>query len=191
MYGNRSPEDPRRIIRNYIAIKDALPLTAETLPRMDHESHQDTKKFHDDQIEKLQRDYQRIQDRIDAMYLDKLDKLIDAPFFQLRAAEWRNDQSRITTEIEAHRTANKHYVDEGVKLLDLANRAYLLFDRQPPREKRKLLDFVLSNCSWKNGELMAHYREPFDLLAGAVIADHAMIAAAHQEVAKNENWLLG
>ena len=158
---------------------------------MDHESHQDTKKFHDDQIEKLQRDYQRIQDRIDAMYLDKLDKLIDAPFFQLRAAEWRNDQSRITTEIEAHRTANKHYIDEGVKLLDLANRAYLLFGRQPPREKRKLLDFVLSNCSWKNGELMAHYREPFDLLAGAVIADHAMIAAAHQEVAKNENWLLG
>ena len=55
-----------------------------------------------------------------------------------------------------HRSANRHYIDEGAKLLDLARRAHELFKKQPAREKRKLLDFVLSNCQRKNGELMAN-----------------------------------
>jgi hypothetical protein len=45
------------------------------------ESHRDQKQFQDEQIAKLQRDHRRIQDRIDAMYLDKLDGRIDATFF--------------------------------------------------------------------------------------------------------------
>lgn len=35
---------------------------------------------------------------------------------------------------------------------------------KPVKEKRKLVDFVLSNSIWKNGELLAEYRQPFDVL---------------------------
>ena len=31
--------------------------------------------------------------------------------------------------------------------------------------KRKLLRFVLSGCTWKNGQLGFEYRKPFDLIA--------------------------
>jgi len=40
-----------------------------------------------------------------------------------------------------------------------------LFERQEPRQKRRLLNFLLSNCSWADGELIATFRQPFDLLA--------------------------
>jgi hypothetical protein len=33
------------------------------------------------------------------------------------------------------------------------------------KEKRKLIDFVCSNSTWKDGRLIPKYRNPFDLLA--------------------------
>jgi|SRR5215831_10209656 len=41
-----------------------------------------------------------------------------------------------------------------------------LFESQPRKAKRKLLDFVLSNCRWKQGRLDADYRQPFDCVCG-------------------------
>jgi site-specific DNA recombinase len=53
----------------------------------------------------------------------------------------------------------------GIALDDLARNAQRLFAMQEPREKRRLLNFVLSNCTWEDGEVVATFREPFDLLA--------------------------
>ncbi len=52
-------------------------------------------------------------------------------------------------------------------MLELACRAADLFEKQEPREKRRLLDFVLSNSTWVNGVLTPVFRQPFDLLADA------------------------
>jgi len=52
-----------------------------------------------------------------------------------------------------------------VKLRELADRAAELFERQPPAEKRKLIDFMVSGCRWMGGELVPEYRKPFDTLA--------------------------
>ena len=53
----------------------------------------------------------------------------------------------------------------GIALLELAGRAVELFAKQPAGEKRLLLDFVLSNCTWANGELTPAFRQPFDMIA--------------------------
>jgi len=103
--------------------------------------------------------------------------------------EWRNEQARIRKEIETHRVASQVYLDEGIKLLELAQRAHELFENQPPKEKRKLLDFVLSNCTWKAGELTAYYRQPFDILAAAVASERAVTAQAGASRPESGNWL--
>ena len=76
-----------------------------------------------------------------------------------------------------------------INLLGLARRAHELFENQPANEKRKLLDFVLSNSIWKNGELVAEYRQPFDVLAFAVASDPPTRSAELKDVVENENWL--
>ena len=63
------------------------------------------------------------------------------------------------------RSPNQSYLQEGVAILELANRAAELFEKQSASEKRRLLDFVLSNSSWGNGELTVEFRQPFDLIA--------------------------
>jgi hypothetical protein len=62
------------------------------------------------------------------------------------------------------------YLDEGIRLLELAQKAGSLFRNQSPAEKRQLLGFVLLNCTWKDRQLAAECRQPFDLLAKNVIA---------------------
>jgi site-specific DNA recombinase len=60
---------------------------------------------------------------------------------------------------------------------------------QKPREKRRLLNFVLSNCTWGDGEVVATFRPPFDLLAEttAIAASHG--AENMAKSAKSEIWL--
>jgi site-specific DNA recombinase len=53
-------------------------------------------------------------------------------------------------------------MDEGVQLLELARNAQRLLAKQEPREKRRLLNFLLSNCTWEDGEVVATFRQPFD-----------------------------
>ena len=80
-------------------------------------------------------------------------------------------------DAEMHRSANRVYIDEGIKLLALAQQAHRLFESQPAIEKCKLLDFMLSNCRWRGGRLEADYRQPFDLLAVTAAEDREAWAA--------------
>ncbi len=80
-------------------------------------------------------------------------------------------------------------MDEGVQILELASNAQKLFESQEPRQKRRLLNFLLSNCSSKDGDVVATFRQPFDLLAEttATAANHK--AAATAVLARTEIWL--
>lgn len=129
------------------------------------ESHRDEKNYHDEVITSLQKQYQKLQDRIDAMYVDKLDSRISQEFFDRKSEEWRAEQADILRKIESHQNANRSYIDEGVKILELAQKAVILYEKQAMMEKRRLINFVFSNSTWTNGKLIPNYRKPFDLLA--------------------------
>jgi hypothetical protein len=124
----------------------------------------DERKAHEDAIARLQREHQRVQDRIEAMYVDKLDGRIDGDFFDRKAAQFRAEQVRIINDIDVHRTALQGYIDQSERLRELAARAAELFEKQPASEKRKVLDFVVSGCQWKGGELEPVFREPFGMM---------------------------
>jgi site-specific DNA recombinase len=65
---------------------------------------------------------------------------------------------------------------DSVRILELANKAYFLYLKQPPAEKAKLLRIVLSNCKVDAVSVYPTYRKPFDLIFQRV---------------KNEEWLPG
>ncbi len=59
-----------------------------------HQSHADERREHEAAIERLRGEYDRLQNRIHAAYVDKLDGNIDAAFFEKLSAEWRTEQDR-------------------------------------------------------------------------------------------------
>jgi site-specific DNA recombinase len=121
-------------------------------------SHADERREHEAAIRRLHAEHQRLGGRINAMYLDKFDGRVDGAFFDKMSAEWRAKQTRCLRGIERHESAEQGYMDDGVQILELARDAQALFERQEPREKRRLLNFVLSNCAWEGGEVVAKFR---------------------------------
>jgi DNA invertase Pin-like site-specific DNA recombinase len=154
-----------------------------------HASHADERREHEEAIRRHQAEYKRLDERIHAMYVDKLDGLVDTAFYDRMSNQWREEQNRCQREIERHQNADKSYKDEGVALLDLARNAQRLFASQEPREKRRLLNFVLSNCTWEDGEVVATFRQPFDLLAETAMSAARDAAGETAKTAKTEIWL--
>lgn len=154
-----------------------------------HASHADERREHEEAIRRHQAEYKRLDERIHAMYVDKLDGLVDAAFFERMSNQWREEQNRCLREIERLQAADRCYMDEGVQLLELARNAQRLFAKQEPREKRRLLNFLLSNCTWEDGKVVATFRQPFDLLAETVVTAARAEVNETTKTAKTEIWL--
>jgi site-specific DNA recombinase len=152
-------------------------------------SHADERREHEEAIKRLRAEYDRLQKRIHAMYVDKLDGNVDGDFFDRMSVEWRAEQDRCLREIERHQTADQSYLEEGVRILELARNAQRVFEKQESREKRRLLNFVVSNCSWKGGELTAALRQPFDLLAETSAIAAQATRDTGRDLTKSEIWL--
>ena len=129
------------------------------------ESHRDESAYHDEQVTRLQAEVKKIQARVDAAYEDRLDGAISDEYWERRSREWHSRQFELQAAIERHQKAGEHYLDSGVKILRLAERAYSLWLLQPQDEKRKLLDILLLNCTFDGERLWGTYAKPFCWLA--------------------------
>ena len=65
-----------------------------------HASHAEERRELEEAIRRLEAECKRLDDRIHAMYADKLDGLIDAAFFQKMSNQWREEQGRCRRHIE-------------------------------------------------------------------------------------------
>ena len=79
---------------------------SEWIVRALRESCSDEKREHNEAIARLQAEWDRLQKRIDAMYVDKLDGRIEEGFHTRTRAQWRDEQERCERDIERHRAAD-------------------------------------------------------------------------------------
>ena len=132
---------------------------SQTVERQDHKAA----------MIRLRSEIDRLSSRLEAVYIDKLDGAVTDEFYRRVSAQWRDELDRCQRDMTRQLEAGNAYMDEGVALLTLARKAYSLFDSACAIEKRRLLNFVLSNCIWQHGELRAEYRQPFDMLIGMFV----------------------
>jgi site-specific DNA recombinase len=156
-----------------------------------HDSHAEERREHEEAIKRLRAEYERLQNRIHAAYVDKLDGAIEPAFFEKISMEWRGEQDRCLRDIERHQGADRSYLEDGVRLIELAQNAQRLFEKQDSREKRRLLNFLVSNSSWQDGELTATLRQPFDLIAETMAIEAKRKAAGDISNDLSVNWLPG
>jgi hypothetical protein len=67
------------------------------------------------------------------------------------------ERLRLQRESARHGSAERPCMDEGLQFLDLARNAQRLFERQEPRQRHRLLKFLLSNRCWADGEMTATF----------------------------------
>jgi hypothetical protein len=80
-------------------------------------------------------------------------------------------------------------MDAGIRLLELTRNIHRLFEKQQAAEKRRLLDFVVSNSVWKEGRIVPAWRQPFDMIALANESAQVGTGCELTETGLNQNWL--
>ena len=125
------------------------------------------------QRERLQQRLASVRNRLDKAYVDKLEGKISDEFWSRKAEEWQIEEQQIKMAIQGLQQIGPDRILDGVRILELANKAYFLYLKQSPTEKAKLLKMVLSNCSIDAVSIHPTYRKPFDLIFAR---------------AKNEEW---
>src|SRR2546423_7145344 len=73
-------------------------------------SHAEEKREHEAAIGRLRAEYDRLQSRMHAMYVGKLDGKVDGAFFDRMSAEWRAERDRCLRETERHQAADQSYL---------------------------------------------------------------------------------
>ena len=116
------------------------------------------------QGERLKQRLSAVRHRLDQAYLDKLDGKISEEFWSRKSVEWICEEQQILLAIQGLEQGRPERIFDAVRTLELANRAYSLYVRQPALEKAKLLRMVLSNCTVDAASVYPTYRKPFDLI---------------------------
>jgi len=116
-------------------------------------------------LERLKAESKRLADRLEVLYTDKLDGRIDAAFFDRKAAEIKAEQESVNKAMQDNQSPNGENVDEGIRLLELANAAHAEFCAKTGQERRDLLKTVMDTAIVKNGVLDCRLKPVFEILS--------------------------
>jgi site-specific DNA recombinase len=152
------------ILRN-IRIPDAV------LAQLQESLYSDKNREAESRAEQMRHQEQRlalIHRRMDQAYQDKLDSKISEEFWVRKSSEWQVEEQKITGAIQSLKAARPERLLDAARILELANKAYFLYVKQPDAEKAKLLKMVLSNCAIDAVNIYPSYKKPFDLIFNAM-----------------------
>ncbi len=141
------------------------------IERVIRESHADKSRERIETLDRLRADSDRLQQRLDKLYVDHLDGRITPDMHDRMAATWRDERARCQRQIDVLHNAEDAFVDDGVALLDLARNAHRTFNIQSQNAKNAALNLLVSNSTWANGELTVTFREPFGMLEESAFGD--------------------
>ena len=117
---------------------------------------------------------QFLPDTSDKAYEDKLEGKITKDLWVSKFKQWSDQKENLQIQLNAQQKANKSYYETGVRLIELSNRAYELYEKQNVKEKQKLLKFLLSNSKMQGNTVDFVLKMPFSLIV---------------ETKKSQNWL--
>ncbi len=176
------------------AILNRLRFDEETLALMTRalkESFAVETKDHAEALARLRAEQDRLNKRLELLWVDKADGKVDPRFYESMSAQWRDELARCARDVQRLDQANWDYMDDGIALLSLAQNAGNIFKDEPSARKKLLLNLVCSNLTWGGGELRADFKQPFDFLAESVARAGNEKGPDRGQKPENAKWLRG
>ena len=115
----------------------------------------------------LEKQRRAVLSKVDRGYDDFVSGKITEDFWTRKSEQWEDERRSLEAELLRLDQPNDHMVLTGEKILELAKQAGFLYKKQNPAEQRRLLETVLSNCTFDRGSLSPTYTKPFDLFVKA------------------------
>lgn len=137
-------------------------------------SHEKEQVYYEQNLSAIKRQLGQIDTRLSVLYDDRLDGRISPAEYDKRVEKYKEDQADLLQKYEEHSEADKNFYITASKVLDLSQRAWVLFKNSEPKEKTQLVGFLLQNLSLQGRKLLFEVKTPFN---GIV------------EYAKTKEWL--
>jgi len=102
--------------------------------------------------------------KLDRGYEDFLEGRISEAFWTRKSQEWEAELQTVDRERARLQQSSTVAGVKAANILELAKQAENLYKSQVPAKQRRLLELVLSNCTFDRGSLCPTYAKPFDLL---------------------------
>jgi hypothetical protein len=128
------------------------------------ESHVDQRKEHGAAIARLQAECERLQNRIRAMHIDKLDGRVGRSFYVQMSEQWRVEQEKLMQEITLHQAADQ---STWMRACASSNFPRTRSGCSPNRAPRATpyAEFCTIELDLEEWRASVAFRQPFDLIA--------------------------
>lgn len=117
------------------------------------------------QLKNLEKRKNLLKKRLEKIYVDKIDEKIPEETYDSLSSDWQEELKNINEKLINYQNKDFDYTEEGLKILEFANKILPLYLRQNKFERAKMLNIVLSNCTLDGKKLNPHYKKAFNLLA--------------------------
>ena len=151
------------------------PQIAEAIATALHTGDADDARARKDALQATDQRRRSVFAKQDRAYEDLLEGRISQDFWNRKSEMWEAEIQTIEAERARLSVSRSPIAVTAEKVLELAKQAENLYESQDPAEQRRLLETVLSNCTFDAGTLCPTYAKPLDLLV---------------EGNKTRNWLL-
>lgn len=132
------------------------------------ESFKEKIEYHNNLVGELEKQIKLLQKRVDQAYLDKLDGKISEEFWQKHTRQWIVEKEELSLKLVSAQRADGHYLENAYFILELAKNAALWFKNGNPEKKRRVLEALLSNSSFKDGNLDLVLHPVFEIILQSV-----------------------
>lgn len=111
---------------------------------------------------------------MDKLYDDKLDEKITPDFYARKFKQYSEEKDEITESMKKHSTASTGYLNLGINLYELSQRAKEIYLKAKAKnmldEQRSLIRLVFADLKLDEGKLSYTYSKTFKILSEAVEA---------------------
>lgn len=123
--------------------------------------------FHKQSLATLRVEYDQIEKRISNAFDLMADGSITKDMFNKKLKEYKEKQIEIEAETARYTNADENFYLTANMTLNLAKRAYEIFESSEIFEKRQLLNFLLQNLELRGKKLLFELKTPFDTVLQA------------------------
>ena len=117
--------------------------------------------YHKKELVRIRAEYDRIQNRINALMDLRLDKSITTDEYDKKLQQLKDQQYHLDLEAEEHTKADHDYKLTISRVFSICRRVGNIFESSEPHEKRVLLNFFLQNPIVDGKKLEFTLRKPF------------------------------
>jgi hypothetical protein len=147
---------------NQLAI---APATLDWLERAVGESDKTEAGAREQAMKQLKTERDKLQARLETMYLDRLDGRITAAFYDEKAKEWVEQQKQIEERMAQLQTTELRSAKEALQIIRSVSDACSSFQQNQPQQQRAIVSAVMQQATWKSGQFEWALKTPFQILA--------------------------